>query len=222
MIFAAGFGTRLGALVKDKPKPLIKIGKTTLLDHALELTNQVGIANVVVNAHYLSDKIVDHLTPNASIRVIVEKPAILETGGGLLNALPDLGTDPVYTLNADNYWFEQNPLLMLEQFWNPEKMDALLMLGHKKDTYGFQGKGDFVMDSQANLTRRTNESSGLVYLGAQIINTSVIGREFGKVFSLNLVWDKLIHNKKIKGLIYDGKWAVIDTPYGLETIRKIL
>ncbi len=222
MIFAAGFGTRLGVLVKNKPKPLIKIGKTTLLDHALGLTNQAGMENVVVNAHYLSNKIVDHLTPNASIRVIVEKPDILETGGGLLNALPYLGTDPVFTLNADNYWFGQNPLLMLEQFWNPEKMDALLMLGSKKNTYGFLGKGDFVMDSKANLARRSNESTGLVYLGAQIINPSVIGSGFGKVFSLNLVWDKLIHNKKIKGLIYDGKWAVIDTPYGIETIKKIL
>lgn len=222
MIFAAGFGTRLGALVENKPKPLIKIGNTTLLDHALEIANQARIETIVVNAHYLSDKIVDYLNPNASIRVIVEKPDILDTGGGLLNALPYLGVNPLFTLNSDNYWFGENPLLKLAQFWNPKKMDALLLVAPKKNTFGFHGKGDFVMDSNDNLVRRTNQNTGLVYLGAQITNPSVIGSEFGRVFSLNLVWDKLIHNKRIKGLIYDGNWAVIDTPYGLETIRKRL
>ncbi len=222
MIFAAGFGTRLGDLVTEKPKPLINIGDTTLLDHSLVIAKQAGVKNVVVNAHYLSHKIVEHLTCYANTQVIVEEPDILDTGGGLLNALPLLGGKPLFTMNADNYWFGRNPLQVLAKCWGRKNMDALLMLGTLKNTHGFQGKGDFVIDSNGNITRRKNQDTGLVYLGAQIINPSVIGTQFGRAFSLNLIWDNLIHNKRIKGLIYDGQWAVIDTPYGLETIRKIL
>ncbi len=222
MIFAAGFGTRLGSRVKDTPKPLLRVGNTTLLDHAIKITRQAGIENIIVNAHYLGYKIEAHLSSNPSIKVVVEEPEILDTGGGLLNALPHLGHEPVFTLNADNYWFGQNPLLMLAQSWEPEDMDALLLLGSKKNTYGYLGKGDFVIDSHANLTRRGEDNNGQVYLGAQIIKPSLIGHDFGKVFSLNLIWDQLIHNKKIKGLFYNGQWAVIDTPYGIETIQKIL
>ncbi|MYF45052.1 MAG: nucleotidyltransferase family protein [Rhodobacteraceae bacterium] len=222
MIFAAGFGTRLANLVKDEPKPLIKVGNTTLLDHALDVTREAGITNIVVNAHYLSHRIVDHLASSSTAKVIIEEPDILDTGGGLLNALPHLGTDPVFTLNSDNYWFGQNPLTMLADYWNEQEMDALLILGARKNTFGYQGRGDFVIDSGGNLTRRSNQDIGLVYLGAQLISPSVISSEFGRVFSLNAIWDRLIHNKRIKGLIYDGKWAVIDTPYGIEIIRKIL
>lgn len=222
MIFAAGFGTRLGNLVKDDPKPLIKVGNTTLLDHALDVTREAGISNIVVNAHYLSHRIVDHLASHSSIRVIIEEPDILDTGGGLLNALPHLGTEPVFTLNSDNYWFDKNPLSLLADYWNGQEMDALLVLGIRKNAFGYKGRGDFVIDTGGHLIRRSGQDTGLVYLGAQLIKPSVIDSVFGSVFSLNAIWDRLIHKKRIKGLLYDGKWAVIDTPHGIETIRKIL
>jgi len=151
MLFAAGFGTRMGALTKDMPKPLIPVGGVPLIDHALQLAGSVNPARIVANLHYRADQLADHLTPKGVL--LSHEPEILETGGGLRAALPLLGDGPVYTLNPDVIWDGPNPLKQLCAAWQPDKMDALLMCVPVSHTVGYSGRGDFIADAEGRIQR---------------------------------------------------------------------
>ena len=124
LIFAAGFGTRMGALTRDRPKPLIAVAGRALIDHALELARGIGADPVVANAHYKAAMLAAHLGP-LGVLVSEERGEILDTGGGLKAAMPLLGSDTVVTLNSDAVWAGGNPLAQLVEAWNPARMDAL-------------------------------------------------------------------------------------------------
>ena len=126
MIFAAGFGTRMGELVSEKPKPLIKVSGKPLLEHAFELSKGISLSTIVLNVHYKHETLQKYLS-KCDVTVLSELPMLLETGGGLKAALPILGANPVMTLNSDAVWLGANPLSILQKAWNPKKMDALLM-----------------------------------------------------------------------------------------------
>ena len=100
MIFAAGFGTRMGALTATQPKPMIQVAGRPLIDHALDLAVASAADPVVVNLHYLGDQLAAHLA-GRPVRLSWEREKILETGGGLRHALPLLGPGAVATLNSD-------------------------------------------------------------------------------------------------------------------------
>ena len=110
MLFAAGFGTRMGALTAHCPKPLIKVAGRALIDHALDLADGAGVAGKVVNLHYLAPMLAQHLALRRDVALSHEAPLVLETGGGLKHALPLLGDGPVFTLNTDAVWAGVNPL----------------------------------------------------------------------------------------------------------------
>ena len=126
MLFAAGFGTRMGALTADRPKPLVEVAGKPLIDHALDLAEGVGPLRRVANAHYRADQLAAHLD-GRDVALSREEPEILDTGGGLRAALPLLGPDPVFALNTDAVWSGPNPLRLLAEAWDPERMDALLL-----------------------------------------------------------------------------------------------
>ena len=126
MLFAAGFGTRMGALTAERPKPLIAVAGKPLIDHALDLVEPLGLARVVANLHYKPEPLIAHLS-GRGILFSHETPDILETGGGLRHALPLLGRGPVFTMNTDAVWRGPNPLTLLAEAWNPDRMDAILI-----------------------------------------------------------------------------------------------
>ena len=117
MIFAAGLGTRMGALTRDRPKPLVEVAGRPLIDHALALARAAGIPRIVVNTHAHADQMQAHLARTAPDVLISHEPTLLETGGGLKRALPLLGPGPVFTLNADMVWTGPNPLAALAAAW---------------------------------------------------------------------------------------------------------
>ncbi|MEZ5686732.1 MAG: NTP transferase domain-containing protein, partial [Paracoccaceae bacterium] len=127
MLFAAGFGTRMGALTRHRPKPLIEVAGRPLLDHALDLARGAGVTRIVANTHYLGDQVRHHLA-GTGVEISDETEEILETGGGLRKALPLLGAGPVFTLNTDAVWTGENVITRLSQLWDPARMDALLAL----------------------------------------------------------------------------------------------
>mgnify|MGYP003445900653 FL=1 len=90
MLFAAGFGTRMGALTADRPKPLIPVAGRALIDHALAVAEDAGVARTVVNTHYRAEQLAAHLS-GRGVTISHEPGPILETGGGLKAALPHLG-----------------------------------------------------------------------------------------------------------------------------------
>ncbi|MEP3347128.1 MAG: nucleotidyltransferase family protein [Litoreibacter sp.] len=218
MVFAAGFGTRMGTLTDDRPKPLIEVAGRPLLDHALAATRGVS-ARAIVNTHYKADMVEAHLAAHDDAQVLVERPDILETGGGLKAALPLLGTDPVFTLNSDAVWAGPNPLDCLQDTWDPTQMGALLLLVPLERTVGYTRAGNFAADASGRLTR---DASGMVYTGAQILHTDGLVLIPEASFSLNVLWDQMMPEKRVFGVEYPGYWADVGTPEGIALAEAML
>lgn len=219
MLFAAGFGTRMGELTARNPKPLIKVAGKALIDHALDLADAAGVEDIVVNLHYLGDQIVDHLK-GRKIAYSWEREQILETGGGLKAALPLLGSGPVLTLNTDAVWTGANPIKQLMAAWEPEKMDALLLLAPADKALGHSGKGDFLL-AQDGRIERANGAVAPIYLGAQILKTKALNGITEPVFSLNKLWDIAISDGRAYGIVHDGGWCDVGRPEGIALAEQI-
>jgi MurNAc alpha-1-phosphate uridylyltransferase len=219
MLFAAGFGTRMGALTLRQPKPLIKVAGKALIDHALDLADAAGIEDIVVNLHYLGDQIVDHLK-GRKISLSWERDQILETGGGLKAALPMLGSGPVLTLNTDAVWTGENPISQLVAAWEPAKMDALLLLAPAEMALGHSGKGDFILAEDGRI-ERANGVVAPIYLGAQILKTKALNGIIEPVFSLNRLWDIAIANDRAYGIIHNGGWCDVGRPEGISLAEEM-
>lgn len=217
MIFAAGFGTRMGALTRDRPKPLIPVAGRPLMDHALSLAKDARCDPVVVNAHYRADMLVDYLA-GQDVTTLIEHPDILETGGGLRNALPLLGADTVLTLNSDAVWAGPNPLPALIAAWDPARMDALLMCVPVERTWGYEGAGDFTLQSDGQIRR----GPGVRYTGAQILKPDRLHDVADPVFSLNVVWNDMNTDGRLFGLEYDGSWCDVGHPSGIDAAEEML
>lgn len=220
MLFAAGLGTRMGQLTATRPKPLIPVAGKPLIDHALALAEAADINRIVANSHYLPEQIEAHLAPRG-IAVSRETPRILETGGGLRQALPLLGDDPVLTLNTDAVWTGRNPLRQLIDAWDGARMDGLLLLLPVAKATGHTGTGDFVMKADGRLARAFGRS-GPVYLGAQIVKTAGLAGIAEEVFSLNLLWDRMISEGRLFGLVHDGGWCDVGRPEGIAMAENLL
>ena len=217
MIFTAGFGTRMRPLTDTRPKPLITVAGRTLLDRTLDLFHPVEVDPIVVNAHYLSDQIVDHLS-GTDVQVVVEQPDILDTGGGLRNALPLLGDAPVFLSNSDAIWKGPNPVEVALAQWNPDIMDALLVCVPKDQTSGYDRAGDFELDDQGRLRRGTS----FVYGGVQILKTDRLHTIPDCAFSLNVIWNQMDADKRLFGCVYDGQWADVGHPGGLKAAEALI
>ncbi|MDT8857578.1 nucleotidyltransferase family protein [Paracoccaceae bacterium Fryx2] len=221
MLFAAGFGTRMGALTADRPKPLIPVAGRALIDHALALADAAGITRKVVNLHYLPDRLAAHLAARPDVALSWERDRILDTGGGLRAALPLLGDGPVLTLNTDAVWTGQNPLTQLRAAWDGARMDALLLVLPVGAAQGHPARADFTLDGQGRIAR-ADGAEGLVYLGAQIIRPDLLAGFAEASFSLNLLWDRLIGQGRAYGLIHHGGWCDVGRPEGIADAEALL
>lgn len=217
MLFAAGFGTRMGALTAQRPKPLIEVGGKPLIDHALALAEAAGVARVVVNTHYLGAQIAEHLA-GRDIAISDESEAILETGGGLRKALPLLGAGPVITMNTDAVWTGENVITALREAWRPGKMTALLALVPKENALGHAGAGDFVLAPDGRISR----GKGYVYTGAQVLIPAGIEAIHEPAFSLNLLWDRMLAEGTVFGLVHHGGWCDVGRPESIVLAEKML
>lgn len=222
MILAAGFGTRLRPITDTIPKPLVPVGGRTMLDRSLDLAEAAGVTNAVVNVHYLADRIVDHCRQRSSpaISVSDETDRILETGGGVVKALPLLGPDPFLLLNADTFWVEwgRPNLAAMIALFDPARMDILLMLCRLNDTTGHGGGGDFAMDEAGRLVRLSDRTdpSGLLYAGATIYNPAIFEGATAEPHSLNVYYDRAAAKGRLFGhVMADGHWFTVGTPEAL-------
>lgn len=217
MLFAAGFGTRMGALTAHQPKPLIPVAGRPLIDHALALANDVRANPIIANVHYLPNMLEAYLD-NSAVQTIREEPDILDTGGGLRNALPLLGRDTVVTLNSDAVWSGPNPVAMLQDAWEPERMDALLICVPMAQVHGRLSGGDFDIDQNGHLHR----GGSTVYGGVQILKTALLHEVAETAFSLNVVWNMMAENNRLFGLRYPGHWCDVGHPGGIAEAEQML
>ncbi|MFN3260499.1 MAG: nucleotidyltransferase family protein [Pikeienuella sp.] len=224
MLLAAGRGTRMGALTAARPKPLVEVGGQALIDHALDRLAAAGVRRVVVNLHYLGGMIRAHLAGRASPEIVFsEEEALLETGGGMRLARPLLGREPVFALNADAIWAGADPLASLTGAWDGARMGALLHLARREDALGHKGPGDFFRDGEGRLARRgAAEAAPFVFTGAEIIDPGALDDTPEGPFSLNLVWDRLIAEGRLFGVVHEGRWADVGSPEGIGLAEGLL
>jgi MurNAc alpha-1-phosphate uridylyltransferase len=200
MILAAGFGKRMLPLTEKIPKPLIKIGPKSLLERSIELLIKIGINELVLNTHYLSDEIENFLKRKSyEINIQTHKEdVLLDTGGGVLNATKKFKNEPFFVFNPDTIWNKNyyEELKILENFYL-EKNHSVLLLVNKKKSHDKSFEGDFNFTKNQVIMREKKNQH--IFTGAQIINRSVFEGIKDRIFSMNLVWDKLIKEQKLFG-----------------------
>lgn len=223
MILAAGLGKRMRPLTDTLPKPLISVGGRSMLDRAIDHLKRADISNIVVNAHYLAPLIVDHVKALYPHACISHEDSLLETGGGIKKALPMLGHDPFFVLNGDSVWSGQESLKEMEYRWHGESMEALLLLVPRKKAHGYEGLGDFHMDSDGRLHRpHKGEEAPYVYIGVQLLDPQLFQNAPLAPFSMNLLWNEALEKEKLYGHIHGGEWFHISTPQDLEKYEPII
>lgn len=219
MVLAAGLGLRMRPLTLVRPKPLIPVAGRTLLDHALDRLEAAGVGTAVVNHHYKGEMIVRHLAGRQRPRIVLSaEDQLLETGGGVRHALPHLGSEPIFTVNADILWLDgPTPALRrLAANWDPARMDALLLLMATTKSVGYDGRGDYHMDPEGRLTRRAEqEITPFVFAGVQIVKPELFAAGPTGAFSTNLIWDRAQEEGRLYGIAHDGAWYHIGTPSAL-------
>jgi len=232
LVFAAGFGKRMQPITNKIPKPLVKVNNKSLIDYALDNLSNAGIKRAVVNTHYLAEKIQGHLKkrntpPKTSIS---HEDPILETGGGIVRALLKLGSKPFFTINSDIIITNgnENALKRLSDFWNPDKMDVLMLLHDKEKAVGYDGTGDFNLSKDNHIIKPDQGDCKYVFTGVMIIKPEIFKGVDEKPFSVyrDFIHLKYRHNdgslSRVYGIEHDGKWLHIGTPEGIGEAEKAL
>jgi N-acetyl-alpha-D-muramate 1-phosphate uridylyltransferase len=219
MVLAAGLGKRMRPITTTTPKPLIEIAGKPLIDHMLDRLAAAGIEEAVVNVHYLPGLVEQHMRRRGEkaprITISDERARLLETGGGVKKALPLLGDAPFLVANTDDLWAEgpKPNLSRLIEYWDAERMDALLLLAPASASYGYDGAGDFSMDPHGRLRRRRErEVCPFVFAGVTITKPALFADTPDGVFSMNLIFDKAAAAGKLFGLRLEGFWLHVGTP----------
>lgn len=226
MALAAGYGTRMRPITERIPKPLVPVAGRTLLDRTLDRFEDAGIEQVVVNTHYLGGQIVDHLAHRPAPRAIFSpEEELLETGGGVVNALHLLGDDPFFVANSDTLWIdrEERALDILAGRWDAAAMDALLLLHPSETAVGYAGTGDFHVEDDGRARRRIQgEPAPYVFTGVQILHPRVLAGEAVRPFSLNITYDKALAAGRLFAVINPGEWYHVGTPDSIPLVEGLL
>src|SRR5665809_2635 len=222
MVLAAGLGERMRPLTLQMPKPLVPLVGKTLLDHVLDRLASAGVKTAIVNVHYLPDQLEAHVQGREGqppeIVISDERGVLLNTGGGVVKALPLLGPGPFFINNADSVWSEgaAPALTRMLRKWNPERMDSLLLLAPLTTSVGYGGKGDFTMAPDGRLTRRgEGEVVPFAFAGVSLCDASLFENAPQGPFSLNLLWDRALAKGRLYGMRLDGRWMHVGTPEAL-------
>jgi len=214
MVLAAGLGTRMQPLTDARPKPLIALAGKTLIDRVLDHLNGVGVSRIVVNTHYMADMLEAQLAKREDI-VISPEPDLLETGGGVRNALPLLGENEFFVINSDAVWLD-GPTRALDRMmraWNDDEMDALLLFQRTVAVRGAAGRGDFFLDSEGYASRRQERGiAPFLFAGVQILHPRLFETAPDGAFSLNILYDRAQEAGRLHGIVHDGEWFHVGTP----------
>ncbi len=229
MILAAGLGMRMRPITETVPKPLVTVAGRPMIDYVLDSLHAAGVRRIVVNAHHLADQLVAHLSSRAgdAVEISDERDRLLESGGAVVKALPVLGPDPFYILNADTFWLEQPGaelhLKKLAAAWSPGRMDMLLTAAPMDRVVGYGGRGDFLLDGAGRIARYDGTSPNpYVNMGAAIASPSIFADAPEEPFSLNWCYDRAISAGRLHGLVGEGLWLTIGTPEAIGEAERAM
>lgn len=219
MILAAGLGTRMRPITDTLPKPLVEVAGRPLIAYCLEALNRLGVSRVVVNVHYLAPLLIDWLArwPGTDIRISDETAGLLDSGGGIVHALPILGPGPFLVLNADTFWLDEpgadcDSLTAMSDRFDPETMDILLLTARLDQATGHTGKGDFVYAADGRLARYKGAGDPVIYAGAIILHPRIFDGIAEAKFSINRCFDAAASAGRLFGAPLRGHWFTVGTP----------
>jgi MurNAc alpha-1-phosphate uridylyltransferase len=227
MVLAAGLGTRMRPLTDRLPKPLVRVGGKALIDHVLDKLDAAGVERAVVNVHHMADAIERHLKGREHPQIVIsdERAQLLETGGGVVKALPLLGPAPFFHVNSDTIWIDgvHGNLARLAAGFDPARMDALLLLAPTATSIGYSGRGDFAMTPDGTLRRRAErEVVPFVYAGAALLAPALFAGAPAGPFPLTLLFDRAIEAERLYGQRLDGVWMHVGTPEAIAAAEKAI
>jgi N-acetyl-alpha-D-muramate 1-phosphate uridylyltransferase len=231
MVLGAGLGKRMRPITDTIPKPLVPVSGKPLIDWGLDCLAEVGVERAVVNVHYLADQLEVHLASRTkpSISISDERDNLLESGGGIVKALPMIGTELFYLINSDTFWLDQDQsnLARLAQFFDAQRMDILLMLASHDQATGHGTSSDFVVSSDGRLTRFANRapddtSLGYIYAGAAILHPRIFEGVERDAHSLNREFNTANAAGRLFGLPMTGRWLTVGTPEAIAPAEAIV
>ncbi|PBC05486.1 nucleotidyltransferase family protein [Mesorhizobium sp. WSM3860] len=221
MVLAAGLGKRMRPITETIPKPLVKIAGKTLLDWGLDSLEAAGVARAVVNVHYLPEQIIAHVAGRRAPKILIsdERAGLLDSAGGIVKALPLLGSEPFYIINADTFWIDSGEpsLDRLALAWDAARMDILLMLTDLDSATGHCVGTDFLVAPDGGLRRSKGDPAGLIYAGAAIIHPRIFKDAPEGPHSINAYFDKAIAAGRLFGMAMRGRWITVGTPDAIPT-----
>lgn len=233
MIFAAGLGTRLRPLTNDRPKAMVKVEGKPLLQIQIERLKALGFTEIVVNVHHFADLVIDFLKEKdhfgLKIHISDERDHLLDTGGGLSRARPQLeGKEPFFLCNVD-VLTDLNPAEMLQAHQESGALATLAVRDRKTSRY-------LLFDQEMRLSGWRNQKTGeekgnppsdaipLAFSGIHVISPAIFPliRQTG-AFSIIDVYLDLMGQQKLGGFRHDdGIWMDVGKPPELEAASGIL
>ena len=225
MIMAAGHGTRMRPLTHSMSKAMVSVDGLPLIEHMLRRLESVGIEQAIVNVHAHADHLETYLNYRKGVIEIIisdEREQLLETGGGLVKALPLIGTDPVLICNIDAIWIGFEPVLagLLKQ-WKPAVMDELMLLVRNVDLLGFSGAGDFDLSHTGRVSFRRGSYAKYVYAGVEIFKPQLAYNYAVETFSRKKIWVNNIAKGRVFGHVMQGYWMHVGDPKAHEAAEAV-
>jgi len=227
MMLAAGLGTRMRPLTDHMPKPMVKVGGKSLIDWTLDQLAAAGVARAVVNVHHHAALMSAHVLARRAPSIIIsdETERLLDTGGGVVKALPLLGHNPFFVFNCDAI-ITDGPTPMLKRLadaWDPATLDVLMLVTPTATSHGFDGPGDFFVDANGLMKRRAPAPAApFVYAGAFILHPRALAHEPAEPFSMNKIWDQAIAAGRMRAIVHDGAWYHVGTPQAVTATEALL
>jgi N-acetyl-alpha-D-muramate 1-phosphate uridylyltransferase len=227
IVLAAGLGTRMRPYNGQIPKPLVAVGGKSLIDYGLDRLADAGVEQAVVNVHHLADAVERHLATRRKPLIVIsdEREELLGTGGGIAKALPQLGDAPFFLVNSDTLWLDgvKPNFTRLAEIFDPNSMDALLLLAPTTGSLGYEGRGDYAMLPDGRLRRRIEqEAVPFIYAGAAILAPALFAAAPTGAFPLTRLFDRASERGRLFGLRLEGVWMHVGTPEAVAAAEAAL
>jgi MurNAc alpha-1-phosphate uridylyltransferase len=225
-ILAAGMGTRLRPYTDNCPKPMVEIGGRPIIDQVLDRLQEAGVTDVTVNLHYMAGMMETHLRQRSAPRLTFShETALLDTGGGVKNALGTMGRNPFFITAGDSVWTDGPPGAALDRMvaaWDPAKMDMLLLLQPLTHMTLTEGRGDYDVLPDGRAVRSRDKSGVAMWTSVRLCKPSLFDDTPDGPFSFLTLMDRAEAQGKLYALMHDGDWHHISTPSDLERVNAAI
>jgi len=220
-ILAAGFGKRMMPLTAERPKPMVAVRGKPMIDHILDEYEQIGLEKVVINTHYKADSLEAHLSAHnrKTTLLLSHEKDILETGGGISNALHLLDQADFFVSSGDSYLENaQDALTRMQDRWNSDEMDILILLQDVATMTITQGVGDYDLDEHGRAIRSKNRTGRYMFTSLRINSPQIFNGAPQGAYSYLELLDRAESQGRLFGIVHNGQWHHISTP---EDVRRI-